>query len=65
MRGISKYLRPAFQERQAGLGELNAAPNDNLSEIREIKAFTVEDVHGAHIGNRGLRRSFVRQLHPN
>ncbi|MBN1657647.1 MAG: ABC transporter ATP-binding protein, partial [Anaerolineae bacterium] len=42
MRGVTKYVRPAFRARQAELGELNAALNDNLSGIREIKAFTRE-----------------------
>jgi ATP-binding cassette subfamily B protein len=49
MRGINKYVRPAFRQRQVELGELNAALNDNLSGIREIKAFTREDAEAAHI----------------
>ena len=40
MRGFAKYVRPAFRERQAELGELNAILQDNLSGIREIKTFT-------------------------
>lgn len=51
MRGVSKYVRPAFRERQGELGELNATLNDNLSGIREIKAFTREDVEAAHVGD--------------
>jgi ATP-binding cassette subfamily B protein len=50
MRGVSKYVRPAFRERQSELGELNASLNDNLSGIREIKAFTREEVEASHIG---------------
>ena len=42
MRGYARYVRPAFRERQVDLGELNAALNDSLSGIREIKAFTQE-----------------------
>jgi len=42
MQGFSKYVRPAFRARQAELSELNARLNDNLSGIREIKAFTRE-----------------------
>ena len=42
MRYFSTYIRPAFRERQEELGELNATLNDNLSGIREIKAFTQE-----------------------
>ncbi|MBC7260193.1 MAG: ABC transporter ATP-binding protein [Chloroflexi bacterium] len=49
MRGVTRYVRPAFRARQVELGELNAALNDNLSGIREIKAFTREDAEAAHI----------------
>jgi ATP-binding cassette subfamily B protein/subfamily B ATP-binding cassette protein MsbA len=51
MRGFSKYVRPAFRERQKELGELNGTLNDNLSGIREIKAFTREDVEAGRIGH--------------
>jgi ATP-binding cassette subfamily B protein/subfamily B ATP-binding cassette protein MsbA len=37
------YVYPAFKARQRDLGQLNAILNDNLSGIREIKAFTRED----------------------
>ena len=43
MRSFARYVRPAFRERQRELGQLNATLNDNLSGIREIKAFTQED----------------------
>lgn len=63
-RGFSKYVRPAFRKRQQELGELNATLNDNLSGIREIKAFTREDVEarriGAHISH--YRDSLLRAL---
>jgi ATP-binding cassette subfamily B protein len=49
MRGFGKYVGPAFLRRQAELGELNAALNDNLSGIREIKAFTREEIEAANI----------------
>jgi len=55
MQGFSKYVRPAFRQRQAELGELNAALNDNLSGIREIKAFTREDTEAAHIWDHIVR----------
>lgn len=42
LRLFAKYVRPAFRKRQKELGELNAILNDNLSGIREIKAFTRE-----------------------
>ena len=49
MRGFGKYVAPAFRRRQVELGELNAALNDNLSGIREIKAFTREEIEAANI----------------
>jgi ATP-binding cassette subfamily B protein len=49
MRGFAKFVRPAFRERQVELGELNATLNDNLSGIREIKAFTREEIEGTRI----------------
>jgi ATP-binding cassette subfamily B protein len=64
MRGVSKYVRPAFRARQVELGELNAALNDNLSGIREIKAFTREDAEAAHIWDHIVkyRDSLLRAL---
>jgi ATP-binding cassette subfamily B protein/subfamily B ATP-binding cassette protein MsbA len=50
MRGVSKYVRPAFRARQGELGELNATLSDNLSGIREIKAFTREELETTHVG---------------
>jgi ATP-binding cassette, subfamily B, bacterial len=64
MRGVSKYARPAFRARQGELGELNATLSDNLSGIREIKAFTREEIEAAHVGehiNR-YRDSMLRAL---
>jgi len=55
MRAYSKYVRPAFRARQAELGELNATLNDNLSGIREIKAFTREDGEAVRIGGHIAR----------
>ena len=51
MRGFSKFVRPAFRERQQVLAELNATLNDNLSGIREIKAFTQEKQESSHISD--------------
>ena len=51
MRGYSRYVRPAFRQRQSELGELNATLNDNLSGIREIKAFTREETEATRIGD--------------
>ncbi|MGC9396226.1 MAG: ABC transporter ATP-binding protein [Anaerolineae bacterium] len=63
-RGFSKYVRPAFRQRQKELGELNATLNDNLSGIREIKAFTREDVEATRIGKHisHYRDSLLRAL---
>ena len=49
MRGYGRYVRPAFRIRQAELGELNATLNDNLSGIREIKAFTREEIEARNV----------------
>jgi ATP-binding cassette subfamily B protein len=43
MRLYARYVRPAFRARQKELGNLNALLSDNLSGIREIKAFTREE----------------------
>lgn len=42
LRVFAKRVRPAFVFRQKELGELNAILNDNITGIREIKAFTRE-----------------------
>jgi ATP-binding cassette subfamily B protein/subfamily B ATP-binding cassette protein MsbA len=49
MRAFGRYVRPAFGIRQRELAELNASLNENLSGIREIKAFTREDIELGHI----------------
>ena len=48
----AKYVRPAFRNRQKELGNLNAMLNDNLSGIREIKAFTRENEEAVRITER-------------
>ena len=48
----ARYVRPAFRKRQKELGDLNATLNDNLSGIREIKAFTRESEEAQRIGLR-------------
>lgn len=52
LRLFAKYVRPAFRKRQHELGELNAILNDNLSGIREIKAFTRESTELDRIWRR-------------
>ncbi|NLE51725.1 MAG: ABC transporter ATP-binding protein [Chloroflexi bacterium] len=64
MRGYAKKVRPAFRRRQAELGQLNATLNDNISGIREIKAFTREDAEAQRIslGIDNYRRSLLYAL---
>ena len=64
MRAFSKYVRPAFRYRQKELAELNASINDNLSGIREIKAFTREDIEAGRIAKHidRYRDSLLRAL---
>ena len=64
MRGVSKYVRPAFRARQGELGDLNATLSDNLSGIREIKAFTREEIETEHVGKHidGYRDSMLNAL---
>jgi ATP-binding cassette, subfamily B, bacterial len=50
LRIYARYVRPAFRIRQRELGELNAILNDNISGIREIKAFTREETESERIG---------------
>jgi ATP-binding cassette subfamily B protein/subfamily B ATP-binding cassette protein MsbA len=60
----ARYVRPAFRERQKVLGDLNAMLNDNLSGIREIKAFTreEEEVQRIGMGIENYRRSLLSAL---
>jgi ATP-binding cassette subfamily B protein/subfamily B ATP-binding cassette protein MsbA len=55
LRMYAKRVRPAFVRRQVELGELNAILNDNISGIREIKAFTREGESLERVGN-GIER---------
>jgi ATP-binding cassette subfamily B protein len=60
----AKRVRPAFRNRQAELGNLNALLNDNLSGIREIKAFTREEDEEkrVHTGIDNYRKSLLKAL---
>ncbi|MBN2047489.1 MAG: ABC transporter ATP-binding protein [Anaerolineaceae bacterium] len=64
MRKYSTIVRPAFRFRQQQLGELNAVLNDNLSGIREIKAFTREEIETDRIskGIDNYRKSLLNAL---
>lgn len=64
LRAYARYVRPAFRYRQQQLGELNALLNDNLSGIREIKAFTreVEETQRVWQGIENYRKSLLRAL---
>jgi ATP-binding cassette subfamily B protein len=60
----ARYVRPAFRDRQKELGDLNSLLNDNISGIRDIKAFTREDEALVRVG-LGIdryRRSLLRAL---
>jgi ABC-type multidrug transport system fused ATPase/permease subunit len=64
MRSFATKVRPAFRVRQHELGQLNATLNDNLSGIREIKAFTQEEREALRIGRQihHYRDSLLRAL---
>ncbi len=64
MRSYARYVRPAFRQRQQELGQLNATLNDNLSGIREIKAFTQEEREAVRITTQihRYRDSLLRAL---
>jgi ATP-binding cassette, subfamily B, bacterial len=51
LRVYARYVLPAFKARQRVLGDLNAMLNDNLSGIREIKAFTREEEESGRVGD--------------
>jgi len=64
LRVYARYVRPAFRDRQKELGDLNALLNDNISGIRDIKAFTREQEELQRVG-QGIdryRRSLLRAL---
>ena len=60
----AKRVRPAFRNRQQELGNLNALLNDNLSGIREIKAFTREESEAKRVrtGIDNYRKSLLNAL---
>lgn len=64
LRLFAKLVRPAFVHRQKELGELNAILNDNISGIREIKAFTREEeaLERVGVGIDRYRTSLLRAL---
>lgn len=64
LRVYSKYVRPAFRNRQKELGDLNAMLNDNLSGIREIKSFTREsdEAERVHLRIESYRQSMLKAL---
>jgi ATP-binding cassette, subfamily B, bacterial len=61
MQAFAKHARPAFKERQEDLSDLNATLNDNLSGIREIKAFVQEEAEAARI-NKHISRFLQSNL---
>jgi ATP-binding cassette subfamily B protein/subfamily B ATP-binding cassette protein MsbA len=61
LRVFARFVRPAFRTRQKELGDLNAILNDNLSGIREIKAFTREEAELERVGS-GIDRYRISLL---
>jgi ATP-binding cassette subfamily B protein len=61
LRIFAKRVRPAFRERQKELGDLNAVLNDNITGIREIKAFTREDMALTRV-SRGIEKYRISLL---
>ena len=55
LRIYARRVRPAFVHRQKELGELNAILNDNITGIREIKAFSREEESLERVG-KGIDR---------
>jgi ATP-binding cassette subfamily B protein len=64
VRLYTRRVMPAFRDRQRQLAELNASLQDNLSGIREIKAFGREAREADRIGRKihDYRRSLLRAL---
>ncbi len=64
LRIYARFVRPAFRRRQKELGDLNALLNDNLSGIREIKAFTREELEAGRVskGIDNYRNSLLSAL---
>jgi len=64
LRLYARYVRPAFRFRQKELGDLNALLNENIAGIREIKAFTREDIELNRVGVRidNYRQSLLNAL---
>ncbi len=60
----ARRVRPAFRIRQKELGDLNAILNDNISGIREIKAFTreMEELRRISLGIDRYRTSLLTAL---
>jgi ATP-binding cassette subfamily B protein/subfamily B ATP-binding cassette protein MsbA len=59
MRGYARYIRPAFRERQKELSNINAILADNLSGIRDIKAFTREEQESRRFNESVDRHRFL------
>jgi ATP-binding cassette subfamily B protein/subfamily B ATP-binding cassette protein MsbA len=64
LRIYARRVRPAFRFRQKELGDLNALLNENISGIREIKAFTREAAESDRVGQRidNYRNSLLKAL---
>lgn len=61
LRAYTLKVRPAFKNRQKAVGELNAILADNLSGVREIKAFAHEDLALEQVGTQ-IDQVYVKNL---
>lgn len=61
LRAYTLKVRPAFSVRQKAVGELNAILADNLSGVREIKAFAHEDLALEQVGTQ-IDQVYVKNL---
>ncbi|HBI56653.1 MAG TPA: ABC transporter ATP-binding protein [Firmicutes bacterium] len=61
---FSKISRPLFRKNQEKVGELNAILQDNLSGIKEIKAFTQEEYESKRTGHslKAQTKAILRAL---
>ncbi len=64
LRIYARYVRPAFRFRQKELGDLNALLNENITGIREIKAFTreLDEFHRVAVRIDRYRDSLLKAL---
>ena len=52
MQAYTRYVKPVFRKRQTAIGNINSTAVDNLSGIRDIKAFTREKIEARHFNEK-------------